>query len=291
MQVFKCEGRPEEPPVDPKTQIVQEALNQYAPSPCVVVLDITTCRNGIVQKGTQVIDAGQKCTVVKMFYDSSKKKAMCELTRCDDDDTVVITPARKLILDVDNPNNWTLPYVNLENIHPIKAIFTLLAAVRSAIDMSFGKTNAFWSADLCPSSPVARAVLGFRTSETKNSVSLPLQNIDTFKTLFCHDGSDFFYIGSTFFLLQVIYSIAPTKQQIANETLDHFLGENWDLLPARGAEESDYIVKCMKFSEVSCLLTKTIRIKIKGTTGNYASDPYYRELVASNSQSYDLYIE
>ncbi len=88
-----------------------------------------------------------------------------------------------------------------------------------------------------------------------------------------------------------MYSISPAKQQMPNEDLDNILGQNWDLLPARSVDECDYVVKCMKFAEVISLLTKIIRIKIRGTTGNYASDPHYRTVIAANSQNYDLYME
>ena len=92
-------------------------------------------------------------------------------------------------------------------------------------------------------------------------------------------------------MLQALYSISATKQQMPNEYLDDILGPQWDLLPARSVNECDYVVKYMKFAEVTSLLTRIIRIKIKGTTGNFASDPHYRTVIAANSQNFDLYIE
>ena len=54
--------------------------------------------------------------------------------------------------------------------------------------------------------------------------------------------------------------------------------------------EGDYVVKHMKFAEVTSLLTRIIRILIKGTTGNFAGDSNYRTVIAANSRNYDLYI-
>ncbi len=164
----------EEPPAkEPQIRIIDAVLNELAPCPIVVKLDVAPCPNGIVQKGMEVIESGKKCVVTRLYFDSVKNKAMCEAMRCDDDDTVVFTPLNKLSLEVQNfyKSSHDMPYANLESLHPINEVFHILAAVKRAIGMSFGKTNAFWAADLCPSSATARKLLGFRTHETRNSVS------------------------------------------------------------------------------------------------------------------------
>ena len=138
-----------------------------------VILDIAPCPNGIVQKGMEVLESGQKYILTRLFFDSVKNKTMCEAMRCDDDDTVIYTPLKNMTLEVQNfyKTSYDMPSPNLECLHPINSAVYILAAVKRAIGMSFGRTNAFWAADLCPSTTKSRKLLGFRTHETRNSVS------------------------------------------------------------------------------------------------------------------------
>ena len=97
-----------------------------------------------------------------------------------------------------------------------------------------------------------------------------------------------FYNDSLFvyFHLQK-FTINEERGSHANELLDEFLGERWDLFEARPDAEKffNHVLLGVRFKVKTSLAFEALKIHVQGHRGNYEDYQNYRELIAKNTKS------
>ncbi len=146
---------------------IADVLKDNVAPNCVTPLAVAPCQNGILDRSSKVLQYNQEFQVDRLFFDSQRMVAMCDLHVVDDDLVTLRMPATRLHLcEADFHKERLIDYNDSE--HAAVKAFQLFSAIKRAL--SFVKQDRLLKKELCLATEYNRKLLGFAPGK-KSSVS------------------------------------------------------------------------------------------------------------------------
>ena len=139
-----------------------------------VPLTCAPCINGILVKGEKALDRGGfTCTIERLEYVVSRKKAFVNLTWDESADFTSRIPATSVRLPQENYN--TLDPVSLDSmVCQIDRAYAVFSAIKRAIGLCRKKHSA--SFNVCPATIFTRQCVGFEADSARDNVRISEKN-------------------------------------------------------------------------------------------------------------------